>query len=87
MRTLVQIPNAYLDVSVLTLCRCWLVTSPSPTQVFVTSNISDKTSENLLSYLLVDARMGTVAPREQYIFYSDLGHVPQTKGSGNLGLS
>lgn len=55
------------------------MTSPSPTHVFVTSNILDKTSENLLSYLLVDARMGTVAHREQYIFYSDPGHVPQTK--------
>lgn len=63
-----------------------MFSDPPPPQAFFRSDILAKTSDNLL-YLLVDPRMGPVAHSEQYIFYPDPGHVPQTKVSGNLDLS
>lgn len=60
--------------------------TPLP-QAFFRSYVLDKTSDNLLSYLLLDSRVGAVVHSERAFFYPDPGYVPQTKGSGNLDLS
>lgn len=62
--------------------------TPLP-QAFFRSYVLDKTSDNLLSYLLLDSRVGAVVHSEQYFFffYPNPGYVSQTKGSRNLGLS